>query len=177
MRKNVFFDFMSLFRYDVGRVVVVTGVPQNLPRSKLRKKCSKYGPIEEFVYPVATAEEDGTEGVNRSIAHVIYKNYGDARKAVAGLNGLKFRHDDNPVATVLMSREGKTVSKVTLAKSRLIVRNIGFNVTSRDLQKLFGCYGNVQEVHMPRKPNGHMRGFAFVQFDSYFDAEKALNCK
>ena len=161
-------------RYDVGRVVVVTGVPQNLPRSKLRRKCSKYGPLREFVYPVATAGEDGAEGVNRSVAHVIYVNYTDARKAVAALEGLKFRSSDNPLAAVLMSREGKTVSKTTLAKSRLIVRNISFDVTPDDLRKVFGRYGNILEVHIPRKPNGYMRGYGFVQFTSYFEAVRGL---
>lgn len=158
----------------MGRVVVVTGVPRTLPRGKLRKKCSKYGPLEEFVYPVATTEEDEVEGVKEGKAHVTYVNYADARKAVAGLKGLKFSATDNPLATVLMSREGKTVSKATLTKSRLIVRNISFSVTSKDLLKMFGRYGNVQEVHIPRKPNGYMRGFAFVQFTSYFDAARAL---
>ena len=156
---------------------MVTGIPWNLPGGKLRKKCSKYGPLEEFVYPVATSQDGSDDGVNVSIAHVTYKNYADARKAVTALKGLNFDWSDNPLEAVLMSREGKTVSKATLAKSRLIVRNISFSVTPDDLRKVFGCYGNVQEIHIPRKPDGLMRGFAFVQFTSFFDAKKALNGK
>ena len=166
-------------RYDIGRVVVVTGIPDDTRKSKLRKKCAKYGPLEEFLYPVATTEEEETEaaedkGVNGKIAHVTYKSYTDARKAMRGLEGLKLDGAVNPLAAVLMSREGKTVSKVTLAKSRVIVRNLSFDCHSRDLQKVFSQYGKVQEVHIPRKPNGYMRGYAFVQFTSYFDAAKAL---
>ena len=162
-----------MYRYDVGRVVVVTGIPENVHKTKLRKKCSKYGPLENFEYPVPSVE-DGEEGVNGLIAHVTYKNYTDARKVVKALKGLKFGEGVNPLEAVLMSKEGKTVSKLTLAKSRLIVRNISFGVTSEDLQSVFCRYGDVREVHIPRKPNGHMRGFAFVQFSSYFNAAKAL---
>ena len=161
-------------RFDAGRVVVVTEVPPSLPKGKLRKKCSKYGPLEEFVYPVATAEGDSVEGVNGSKAHVTYVNYADARKAVAGLKRLKLSETDNPLVAALMTREGKTVSKATLAKSRLIVRNISFTVTPKDLCNVFGRYGDVRDVHIPRKPNGYMRGFAFVQFASYFEAARAV---
>ena len=147
-------------------------------RSKLRKKCSKYGPLEDFVYPVAT-EGAETEGVNGLIAHVTYKKHPDARKATKALEGLIKLGGDiiNPLQAVLMSKEGKAPSKATLVKSRLIVRNVSFDVTSDDLQKLFGRYGNIHEVHIPRKPNGQMRGFAFVQFMSYFEAAKALEGK
>ena len=167
-------DTLLFCRYDVGRVVVVTGIPKDTVKSKLRKKCSKYGPLEDFVYPVQTVEEVDPEKVNGLIAHVTYKNYADARKAVKTLEGLKLDESVNPLAAILMSKEGKTTSKMTLAKSRLIVRNLSFEVAPKDLQEVFSQYGGVQEVHIPRKPNGHMRGYAFVQFTSYFDAAKAL---
>ena len=171
---SMLFKELFLCRYDAGRVVVVTGVPPGLPKGKLRRKFSKYGPLEEFVYPVATTEHSG-EGDNGAKAQVTYVNYADARKAVVGLQGSKFSSSgNNSFAAVLMSKEGKTVSKATLVKSRLIVRNIGFSVTSKDIGKVFGRYGNIKEIHIPRKPNGYMRGFAFVQFTSYFDAKRAL---
>ena len=154
---------------------MVTGVPEETRKSMLRKKCSKYGPIEGFEYPVATMEQETKdEEVNGKIAHVIYKNYADARKAVTGLNGLKLESTVNPLSAMLMSKEGKIVSKATLAKSRLIIRNLSFSVKSKDLLKLFSPYGNIREIHIPRKPNGFMRGYAFVQFTAYFDAAKAV---
>ena len=172
---NIYFhDICPYCRYDVGRIVMVTGIPESVHKSKLRKKCSKYGPLEEFVYPVATIEEQQVEGINGKIAHVTYKNYADAHKAAIALKGLKLDGASNPLEAVLMSKEGKAPSKITLAKSRLIVRNLSFEVKSGDLKKLFSRYGSVQEVHIPRKPNGHMRGYAFVQFTSYFEAAKAL---
>ena len=56
-----------------------------------------------------------------------------AWKAMMGLEGLTLDCTVNPLATVLMSREDKTVSKVTLAQSRLIVRNLSLDCDSREL--------------------------------------------
>ena len=56
-----------------------------------------------------------------------------AWKATRGLEGLTLDGTVTPLATVLMSREGKTVSKVTLAQSKLIVRNLNLDCDSREL--------------------------------------------
>ena len=126
--------------------------------------------MEELSYPVETEEE----GAEQATAHVMYKDYKDARKAEKGLKGLTLDGAVNPLEAVLMSKEGKTISKRTLVKSRLIVRNLSFQCHARDIEKVFSRHGEVQEVHVPRKPNGHMLGYAFVQFTSYFDAARAL---
>eukprot|EP00061_Rhincodon_typus_P017999 g46973.t1 len=43
-----------------------------------------------------------------------------------------------------------------------------------DLKTLFSQYGTVLEVHIPRKEDGKMRGFAFVQLKNLLEAGKAL---
>uniref|UniRef100_A0A8D0G7K6 RNA binding motif protein 28 n=1 Tax=Sphenodon punctatus TaxID=8508 RepID=A0A8D0G7K6_SPHPU len=43
-----------------------------------------------------------------------------------------------------------------------------------DLRALFSPFGAVLEVNIPRKPDGKMRGFAFVQFQNVLEAGKAL---
>ena len=59
--------------------------------------------------------------------------------------------------------------------NRLSVRNIAFEATKEDIRKLFGSYGNVTSVRIPKKTgeNQH-RGFAFVDFVSRADALRAL---
>ena len=173
----------------VGRVVVVTGIPPTTHRTTLRKKCGKYGPVEEFLYPVATDVTTKTEvamatdvaiategggGCEGLTAHITYKDCKDARKAAKGLEGLKLPSTVNPLRAVLMSREGKIVSKKTLRKSRLIMRNLSFQCHAKELEAIFSRYGDVTEVHIPRKPNGNMLGYGFIQFTSYFDAARAL---
>ena len=168
---------------------MVTGIPPKTHRRVLRKKCGKYGPVEELSYPVATDISTETDvavatdiaiatkggGVCEGlVAHVTYKDCQDARKAARVLEGLKLPGAVNPLRAVLMSREGKSASKKTLKKSRLIVRNLSFQCHAEELRRVFSKYGEVAEVHIPRKPNGHMLGYGFVQFMSYFDAARAL---
>uniref|UniRef100_H9GJQ6 RRM domain-containing protein n=1 Tax=Anolis carolinensis TaxID=28377 RepID=H9GJQ6_ANOCA len=59
-------------------------------------------------------------------------------------------------------------------KARLIIRNLSFKCTEEDLKGVFSPFGTVLEVTLPRKPDGKMRGFAFVQFRNILEAGKAL---
>ncbi|XP_025030357.1 RNA-binding protein 28-like [Python bivittatus] len=59
-------------------------------------------------------------------------------------------------------------------KARLIVRNLSFKCTEDDLKSAFAPFGTVLEATLPRKPDGKLRGFAFVQFRNVLEAGKAL---
>ncbi|NXJ58537.1 RBM28 protein, partial [Spizaetus tyrannus] len=59
-------------------------------------------------------------------------------------------------------------------KARLIVRNLSFKCSEDDLRSLFSPFGTVLEVNIPRKADGKMRGFAFVQLRNMLEAAKAL---
>ncbi|XP_025071216.1 RNA-binding protein 28 [Alligator sinensis] len=59
-------------------------------------------------------------------------------------------------------------------KARLIVRNLSFKCSEDDLRALFSAFGTVLEVNIPRKPDGKMRGFGFVQLRTVLEAGKAL---
>ncbi|XP_017404981.1 RNA-binding protein 28 [Cebus imitator] len=65
-------------------------------------------------------------------------------------------------------------AKVADKKARLIIRNLSFKCSEDDLKTVFAQFGAVLEVNIPRKPDGKMRGFAFVQFKNLLEAGKAL---
>ncbi|XP_031237200.1 RNA-binding protein 28 isoform X2 [Mastomys coucha] len=65
-------------------------------------------------------------------------------------------------------------AKVADKKARLIIRNLSFQCSEDDLKAVFTHYGTVLEVNIPRKPDGKMRGFAFIQFKNLLEAGKAL---
>ncbi|NXW25669.1 RBM28 protein, partial [Circaetus pectoralis] len=64
--------------------------------------------------------------------------------------------------------------RVASRKARLIVRNLSFKCSEDDLRSLFSPFGTVLEVNIPRKSDGKMRGFAFVQLRNLLEAAKAL---
>ena len=139
-------------RFDTGRVVILSNLPEGTVEKRLRKECECIGKVENMEYPVHEREIPS--------AYVTYSTHKEARLAVSQLNGRSFGKDDTKVelSAQLLSREGKGVSKKSLKKSRLIVRNLSFKCSEDDVRQVFEKYGRLLEVHIPRKPDGHMLG-------------------
>lgn len=143
-------------KFDVGKVVVMGNLPVSAKEKRLRKKCEKFGSIEEIVFPVNSSETK----MASQMAHVSFSSHKAARLAVKGLNGAKYKRSLEPVMDVfLLSRESKKVSKKTLKKSKLIVRNLSFQSSKEDVRKVFERFGAVLEVHIPLKEDGRMLGY------------------
>lgn len=60
-------------------------------------------------------------------------------------------------------------------KSKIIVRNVAFEATSNEIRELFGAFGQLKRVRMPKKFDGKHRGFAFVEFLSKQEAHNAFS--
>ncbi|BFZ09199.1 hypothetical protein BsWGS_12238 [Bradybaena similaris] len=59
-------------------------------------------------------------------------------------------------------------------RARLIIRNLSFKCTKEELTKTFENYGDVVEVHIPKKDSGKRLGFGFVQFKNRTQAGMAV---
>jgi len=57
---------------------------------------------------------------------------------------------------------------------KLMVRNLPFEATNKDLRDIFSVFGQIKAVRVPKKPNGKHRGFAFVEFLTIQEAKKAM---
>ncbi|KAG0666410.1 Multiple RNA-binding domain-containing protein 1 [Rhodotorula mucilaginosa] len=60
------------------------------------------------------------------------------------------------------------------SSTKLLVKNVPFEATRNDLRQLFGAYGQLKSVRLPRKMDNKTRGFAFLEFASRRDAESAF---
>ncbi|KAI1119230.1 MRD1-like protein [Nemania sp. NC0429] len=60
------------------------------------------------------------------------------------------------------------------ATCTLIVKNLPFQASKREIKALFSAYSQIKAVRMPKKFNHSGRGFAFVDFSSSKDAASAL---
>lgn len=64
----------------------------------------------------------------------------------------------------------------TSTKSRttkMIVKNVPFEATKKDIRDLFGSHGQLKSVRLPKKFDSRSRGFAFLEFVSRHEAENA----
>jgi multiple RNA-binding domain-containing protein 1 len=58
--------------------------------------------------------------------------------------------------------------------TKLVVRNVAFEATKRDIQKLFNPFGTLKSCRLPKKFDGNHRGFAFVELSTKREASAAL---
>lgn len=65
-------------------------------------------------------------------------------------------------------------AKKAANSTKIVVKNVPFEVTRKDLQELFGTFGKLRSVRLPRKFDKQSRGFAFVEYSNSKDAQHAM---
>jgi nucleolar protein 4 len=142
--------------------ILVSDLPQDLPKSVFYKKARKFGTVEKLI----TTETDAE--VLLGTAKVVYSAPEEAQKAVKGLNDHTYK------GVKIKCRFIETITAASLAKkSRLIIRNLAFHCKKEQLINVFEVFGTITECSVPTK-DGKARGFGFVQFENVEDATKAI---
>ncbi|KAF5322105.1 hypothetical protein D9619_001971 [Psilocybe cf. subviscida] len=57
--------------------------------------------------------------------------------------------------------------------TKMIVKNVPFEATKKDIRDLFGSHGHLKSVRLPKKFDSRSRGFAFLEFVTRHEAENA----
>jgi len=72
-------------------------------------------------------------------------------------------------------KDGQAAKKNDKDKSstKLLVRNVAFEATEKDLRQLFSPFGQIKSLRLPMKFGSH-RGFAFVEYVTKQEAQNAL---
>lgn len=61
------------------------------------------------------------------------------------------------------------------ASAKMVVRNVPFEATQKEVQDIFATFGTLKSVRLPKKVTGSHRGFAFVEFMTKEEAIKAYD--
>jgi len=120
----------------------------------------------------------GAEAPRLSMGYgfVGFKTPEGAKKALKGMQG--FVLDGHALHVKFAGRgteEDQPKDKQT-AKSRttkMIVKNVPFEVTKKDIRELFSAHGQLKSVRLPKKFDSRSRGFAFLEFLTRHEAENA----
>jgi multiple RNA-binding domain-containing protein 1 len=152
----------------------------------LRAVFSTVGPVRSVTLPkkrTATGAASTTESVGYGFVEFTTKDH--ARGAAVRLDGreidghkvivkLSQRRED-PLASGSGSAKKRAepgpVKEVTTSK--LMIRNVPFQATRREISELFGTFGTLKSVRLPKKIDGKHRGFAFVEFATVGEAKRA----
>ncbi|ONH68089.1 Multiple RNA-binding domain-containing protein 1 [Cyberlindnera fabianii] len=82
---------------------------------------------------------------------------------------LKLSHRQNTVGPTSSAKSKKAVS------AKIIVKNLPFEATRKDVFELFNSFGQLKSVRVPKKFDKSARGFAFVEFMLPKEAESAMD--
>lgn len=60
--------------------------------------------------------------------------------------------------------------------TKILVRNIPFQATKKEIQDIFKTFGEIKDLRLPKKMSGTgpHRGFAFIDYENKSDAKKAF---
>ncbi|THU52618.1 hypothetical protein C4D60_Mb10t05850 [Musa balbisiana] len=60
------------------------------------------------------------------------------------------------------------------SSTTLMVKNVAFEATEKDLKQLFSPFGQIKSLRLPVKFGGHHKGYAFVEYVTKQEAQNAL---
>ncbi|ORX86199.1 RNA-binding domain-containing protein [Anaeromyces robustus] len=77
---------------------------------------------------------------------------------------LKFSHGATTSNNNNNNNKRKYTKNIEPNSTKLIIRNIPFEATKKDLRELFSTYGQIKSLRLPKKFDGSHRGFGFIDF-------------
>eukprot|EP00804_Cyclotella_cryptica_P003228 CCRYP_010471-RA/>CCRYP_010471-RA protein AED:0.31 eAED:0.31 QI:168/1/1/1/1/1/2/2028/893 len=99
----------------------------------------------------------------------------EAKKAMKSLQGKLI---DGHSLEIKLSSKNLSDSAPAISKSsnntKIMVRNVPFEATRSELLQLFGSFGQLKKVRLPKKFDGTHRGFAFCEFLTSKEAQNAM---
>lgn len=101
-----------------------------------------------------------------------FRTLQQANAAIAALDGHEL---DGHALQLKISSRGVTEAPKSRGSTKIIIKNIPFETTKKDIRELFGSFGQLRSVRVPKKFNGQLRGFAFADFATPEEAEHAMS--
>ncbi|KAL9610267.1 MAG: hypothetical protein Q9167_005012 [Letrouitia subvulpina] len=94
-----------------------------------------------------------------------------------GLDGHKLlvRASSRAIDAAEERRRADNAAKAIGRKTKIIIKNLPFEASKKEVRSLFGSYGQLRSVRVPKKIDNSTRGFAFADFVTVREAENAIN--
>ena len=168
-----------------GATVFVKNLNFKTDDEDLKTFFSKCGPVLAAKVAKKHNTKDPFNPLSMGFGFVEYNTYNDATDAIKQLQHklldghqleLKLSHKRITKNPEQQQSERKDSHKLQ-ETSKLLVRNVPFEATSKELKEVFGAFGELKTLRLPKKlgkKSGH-RGFAFVEYVTRHDAKRAFD--
>ncbi|CAG8638713.1 25124_t:CDS:10 [Cetraspora pellucida] len=112
---------------------------------------------------------------------VEYDNMKNAKNALKSMQGymldghaLQLKFSNRGLDTIQRKRKEDEMMKKKQESTKIIIKNVAFETTKKELKELFGTYGQIKTLRLPKKFDGTSRGFAFIEFLTKRDARNVM---
>ena len=112
---------------------------------------------------------------------VEFRSKTQAQAALAAMNGyrlagheLTIRASHRAADAAEERRQEDREKKLSSQRTKIIIKNLPFEATKKDVRALFSPYGKLRSVRVPKKIDSSSRGFAFADFVTTKEASNAM---
>lgn len=105
-----------------------------------------------------------------------------AQAALVAMNGYKLdgyelliKPSQKAIDAAEERRKEGHAKKVNKQRTKIIIKNLPFEASKKDVRSLFASYGQLRSVRVPKKFDSSTRGFAFADFVTVKEAENAMD--
>lgn len=150
-QNNVQVEKNNEFLLKSKRSLLISDLPSCITQKQLYKKVKKYGTVSAIKY---------SEGDDKAI--VDYNSHEEASNAFKHLNDHVFK--GTKIKAELTKKE----------RYRLFLKNLHFQCTDKDIRKVAEEFGLIKDVSVPSKNENRGKGFAFLEYNTKEECEKAI---
>jgi methionyl-tRNA synthetase len=162
---------------NVYEELFVRNIGYNTTEEELADYFAKYGDVE--VVKIVT---DKNTGKSRGFGFLkfyekksAFEAMKDADNIIVGERNLQIRYSNDKGSQMKGGNGGNnSAKKGPSTEFGIFVGNISYKCTENDLKKFFKDCGKVVDVRIAKKPDGKLKGFAHVDFETKEGMEKAV---
>ncbi|XP_075955548.1 putative RNA-binding protein 19 isoform X1 [Anarhichas minor] len=163
-----------------GSTLFIKNLNFSTREEKLQETFSKCGKITSCT--ISKKKDKTGNMLSMGYGFVQYQSAEAAQKALRQLqhctvddHQLELKISERATRSTEVSRKKKQDEKKQTG-SKILVRNVPFQATVREIRELFCTFGELKTVRLPKKAagSGNHRGFGFIDFITKQDAKKAF---
>ncbi|XP_057688957.1 probable RNA-binding protein 19 isoform X1 [Corythoichthys intestinalis] len=163
-----------------GSTLFIKNLNFSTMEETLQETFSKCGKVKSCT--VSKKKDKKGKMLSMGYGFVQYQTSEAAQKALRQLqhcsvdgHSLELKVSERATRTAEVSRKKKQVEKKQTG-SKILVRNVPFQATVKEIRELFCTFGELKTVRLPKKAagTGNHRGFGFIDFVTKQDAKKAF---